>query len=659
MLQVEGVMIEIEEKEVQRKEEEERKHRQCIIEHKQIINKAATEAAERRKKRRKLYMRLYRRNQKKAKTESGNEIASDSGSPRDSSDVVDLVVEEERNTLTVDEVRDFIDGLGGKSRATTDHQGDEEEEDTADIISARNRWKNRPDTWRDAARHFQYYDNVASTIKQFPDELQNLHSYESKRATLYRWKTRLIKEQSLQRQKSADHKAPIFGKDFDQHIYMCMDTRIKAGLTVNDNILRETVLAELQRRNLEHLLKANGGKYTFGSSWCFRFWRRHKLSSRVATTKMRELPDDFDEKLRSYIDIGAKIIAQYNVPPELVVGCDETNVQLVPRAKRTRAKKGTKRIRVIGVGSEKPQITVTLAITESGKVLPCQFIFQGKTTGTLPLRGKQKPPDGCIYNFSTTHWQTVETYKQFIEGIIIPYRLRTVHELGLPADQFMILKHDLHFTHTDDAVKAFMESHFIKPFYVPGKCTDVLQECDTVVNKPFKSGCKDGFTAYLHELFDEHMTKNIGKPMADAVGSFQPSLTVGSLKPILYSFVLCGIDKLTTEDMSRTISHAFAEHGRFREIREIAAALRASQENIVIPNAAYENEIETTQEIDRIGILEDDDLDSASDAPDLSDEDKSSDEDIYAEDEGDDENEQLNVRGLFLKLGLHGKPKAN
>ena len=123
--------------------------------------------------------------------------------------------------------------------------------------------------------------------------------------------------------------------------------------------------------------------------------------------------------------------------------------------------------------------------------------------------------------------------------------------------------------------------------------------------------------------------------------------------------LVVGCDETNVQLVPRTISHAFAEHGRFREIREIAAALRASQENIVIPNAAYENEIETTQEIDRIGILEDDDLDSASDAPDLSDEDKSSDEDIYAEDEGDDENEQLNVRGLFLKLGLHGKPKAN
>ena len=244
-------------------------------------------------------------------------------------------------------------------------------------------------------------------------------------------------------------------------------------------------------------------------------------------------------------------------------------MQLVPRAKRTRAKKGSKRIRVIGVGHENPQITVTIAITESGGVLPCQLIFEGKTTASLPCRGKQLPPDGAIFCVSSTHWQTVATYREFIERIIIPYRIQIIQQMNLPSDQKLLLKHDLHFTHTDEATKYFCEKNNIKCLCVPGRCTDELQECDTVINRPFKNGCKDGFVAYLHGIFQNHLTRcqGLGMAEADIVGSFKPGLTIGLLKPLLPSFVMSGMARIKTVPMSETIRHAFAKHGRFEEIR--------------------------------------------------------------------------------------------
>ena len=63
----------------------------------------------------------------------------------------------------------------------------------------------------------------------------------------------------------------------------------------------------------------------------------------------------------------------------LVYGIDETNALLVSRATRQRVKKGTRRVRVIGVGKEKARITVTPGACEgSGKMLPTQYIFEGK-----------------------------------------------------------------------------------------------------------------------------------------------------------------------------------------------------------------------------------------------------------------------------------------
>jgi hypothetical protein len=196
---------------------------------------------------------------------------------------------------------------------------------------------------------------------------------------------------------------------------------------------------------------------------------------------------------------------------------------------------------------------------------------------------------------------------------------------------------------------------------VPGKCTDVLQECDTVINKPFKSGCKDGFTAYVQSLFTTHMEKCRANTIsdADAVGSFRPALTVGKLKPVLPSFVISGLAKLKTEDMCKTIKHAFAEHGQLKKMREIAETMdESTTTEISTTNPTYTVEgEEEREEIDQIGLLDEDNDDA-----DLLDDDSDSEDEecprrVRRRDNGvAEENEELDVTPLILRLGLFGLP---
>ena len=85
----------------------------------------------------------------------------------------------------------------------------------------------------------------------------------------------------------------------------------------------------------------------------------------------------------------SKSIAENNVPDCLIIGIDETNTQFVPSIKKTRRKRGTRRVRVIGIGHEKPQITVTFGATAEGHLVkPClQLIFGGKTDKSHPNKG--------------------------------------------------------------------------------------------------------------------------------------------------------------------------------------------------------------------------------------------------------------------------------
>ena len=144
----------------------------------------------------------------------------------------------------------------------------------------------------------------------------------------------------------------------------------------------------LVRANLLDTLVENGGPYSYTDSWAIRFYKRHNIVSRVATTKMREIPADFEVKKEKYIKIAADLIYQYQVPPELVINGDETAVQLVSRANRTRNSRGAKRVRLLGMGEDKAQITTTIFVTESGGVLPFQMIFEGKTDRCHPKHAK-------------------------------------------------------------------------------------------------------------------------------------------------------------------------------------------------------------------------------------------------------------------------------
>ena len=106
-----------------------------------------------------------------------------------------------------------------------------------------------------------------------------------------------------------------------------------------------------------------------------------------------------------------KAINEHNIPEDLVTGGDETNSQFVPSVDKTRIKKGTRRVRLVGIGKEKPQITVNLSHNAKGEIIkPVQLIFGGKTNRCHPNNGRTHAPPGQYYEHTTSHWQTVISF---------------------------------------------------------------------------------------------------------------------------------------------------------------------------------------------------------------------------------------------------------
>ena len=108
------------------------------------------------------------------------------------------------------------------------------------------------------------------------------------------------------------------------------------------------------------LLREHGGNHIFGDCWAWRFRNRNDFVLRVATSKMRELPLDLPEQKETYARTCAKFIYLHKIPWGCVYNLDETNVHYGSFKNETRARKGAKRIRQHGNGSDKAQTTVTL-----------------------------------------------------------------------------------------------------------------------------------------------------------------------------------------------------------------------------------------------------------------------------------------------------------
>ena len=141
---------------------------------------------------------------------------------------------------------------------------------------------------------------------------------------------------------------PVITKELDDSLYARVMTRIENGLALDEYMFRDILESLLNDEGKAFLLE----KYSFGHSWYQRFCKRHNLSYRACSTKMREKPMNFEEKKQDFTDILSVIIFDNNVPPDLVINCDETNIQYVPRSSHTRAKRGTKKIRIFGVGKD-------------------------------------------------------------------------------------------------------------------------------------------------------------------------------------------------------------------------------------------------------------------------------------------------------------------
>ena len=175
------------------------------------------------------------------------------------------------------------------------------------------------------------------------------------------------------------------------------------------------------------LLAENRGEIDLSKEWAQRMMRRMVHVKRKASTGVKVDPEVFKELQGRYLSDIRSVVKMEDIPPDLIINWDQTAIKYVPVSNWTQEQKGSKRVEIAGI-DDKRQITAALTVSASGRLLPAQIIYKGKTPACIPKI--TFPPDWHV-TYTANHWANEDTVLSYIYNILLPYIVNTRKELKL------------------------------------------------------------------------------------------------------------------------------------------------------------------------------------------------------------------------------------
>ena len=108
------------------------------------------------------------------------------------------------------------------------------------------------------------------------------------------------------------------------------------------------------------------------------------------------------------------IIEKHNIPESLVLSHDQTPSKYVTVGRSTIAPKNSTRVG-LGGSTDKCSITLTLAVTLDGKILPFQIIYRDKTDQSVP---KITFPAKFSTSVNEKHCNNTEEVIKHLQGML-------------------------------------------------------------------------------------------------------------------------------------------------------------------------------------------------------------------------------------------------
>lgn len=149
----------------------------------------------------------------------------------------------------------------------------------------------RPDNWKEIIEHYQTWGNHPRiTIKEYALDITKGVDYWTK--SFSRWS----KDVKNNKEISYSGRCSIIGPEIDEELASIVREYNKHGILMTNRILRCALIGLLKTHNRNDLLEriisekdendVKNSRLRFGKEWCYRFYKRHKISNRRGITKI-------------------------------------------------------------------------------------------------------------------------------------------------------------------------------------------------------------------------------------------------------------------------------------------------------------------------------------------------------------------------------------
>ncbi len=307
------------------------------------------------------------------------------------------------------------------------------------------------------------------------------------RKNIQRWLRERIEEVKGKKRKNrkGQGRKISYPREVDENILGWFLEKRDLQLAVSTEMLKQHARAVVSQVN--PAFKASDG-------WAQKFMRRHNLVLRARTSMAQKLPGDLEYKVVAFRDEVQSIRSRTDIDYRLLGNMDETPVYFDIVPGKTLEVRGKKTVKVRTTGSEKRHITVVLACTACGDMMPPMIIFKGKTKRSI--KGLEAP-EGVIVAYQKKAWMDGDLMLKWIDGV-----WNKSCQFNQPGAESLLVM-DSFSAHLTDDVKEKLESNKVHTIIVPGGCTSVLQPLDVSLNKPFKAILRRLWQQYMMESAEE------------------------------------------------------------------------------------------------------------------------------------------------------------
>ena len=128
--------------------------------------------------------------------------------------------------------------------------------------------------------------------------------------------------------------------------------------------------------------------------------------------------------------------------------------------------------------------------------------------------------------YSSTHWSTLETCKQFVHQILLPYCEKQIADLALPTSQKILWLIDCWSIHKSVAFLSWVKDNHpcICLVFIPANCISKFQPAIVILQRPLKHAFSREFNLWTSSIIKDQVLRGL-KPEID--------FKMSTLKPYL------------------------------------------------------------------------------------------------------------------------------